>query len=83
MSGDVHHVSRVRLCRVVSKLRERSCKGNADPKTFPAATSEEAKTGTYYVPIATESSGSKYSRDPKLAEELWEWTEQQLTEHGY
>lgn len=56
---------------------------NADSEIFLAATSEEAKTGTYYVPTATESSGSKYSRDSGLAGELWEWTEQQLAEHGY
>lgn len=58
-------------------------RGNADSEIFPAATSEEAKTGTYYVPTATENAGSKYSQDPKLAGELWEWTEQQLAEHGY
>ncbi|CAF9925280.1 MAG: hypothetical protein ALECFALPRED_003104 [Alectoria fallacina] len=48
-----------------------------------AATSEEAKTGTYYVPTATENAGSKYSQDSKLAGELWDWTEQTLAEHGY
>lgn len=69
--------------RTGSAIQNRSCKGNADHNIFPAATSEEAKTGTYYVPTATESSGSKYSRDTKLAGELWEWTEQQLTENGY
>ena len=61
----------------------RFLKGDTDLKIFSAATSQEAKTGMYYVPTATESSGSKYSRDSKLAGELWEWTEQQLTEHGY
>lgn len=65
-------------------LFENHClKGDTDLEIFSAATSDEAKTGTYYVPTATESSGSKYSRDSKLAGELWEWTEQQLTEHGY
>lgn len=75
-------MSRAPSPRTVSTIQNCPYKGNADHYIFPAATSEEAKTGTYYVPTATESSGSKYSRDMKLAEELWEWTEQQLTENG-
>ncbi len=67
----------------VSKLERRSWKGNTDVAFILAATSAEAKTGTYYMPTATENTGSKYSRDMKLAGELWEWTEQQLAEHGY
>lgn len=58
-------------------------KGDANSAIFSAATNEGAKTGMYYVPTATESSGSKYSQDSRLAGELWEWTEQQLAEHGY
>lgn len=58
-------------------------KGMLTPESNLAATSEEAKTGTYYVPTATESAGSKYSQDSKLAKELWDWTEQQLAEKGY
>ncbi|KAK4694543.1 hypothetical protein P7C71_g3055, partial [Lecanoromycetidae sp. Uapishka_2] len=48
-----------------------------------ACTSPEAKSGQYYEPIAKESSGSAYSQDPKLANELWEWTEAELAKHGY
>ena len=48
-----------------------------------AATSPKAKTGQYYVPTAVENAGSKFSQDPKLAEELWDWTEDQLAKHGY
>jgi NAD(P)-dependent dehydrogenase (short-subunit alcohol dehydrogenase family) len=48
-----------------------------------AATSPKAKSGQYYVPVAKESSGSTYSQDPKLAAELWEWTEAELTRLGY
>ena len=48
-----------------------------------AATSKDAKTGTYYVPVAKESQGSGYSNDKKLALELWDWTEVELAKHGY
>ena len=48
-----------------------------------AATSPNAKSGQYYVPIAKENSGSKYSQDPKLAAELWDWTEAELKGLGY
>ncbi len=48
-----------------------------------AATSPQAKSGQYYVPTAIANAGSGYSRDPKLATELWEWTESELAKHGY
>lgn len=48
-----------------------------------AATSPDAKTGTYYVPVAQESAGSAYSGDEKLARELWDWTENEFSKHGY
>jgi len=48
-----------------------------------AATSQEAKSGTYYVPVAKENAGSGYARDEKLARELWDWTEKEISKHGY
>lgn len=48
-----------------------------------AATSPDVKSGQYYVPTAVENSGSKYSQDQKLAEELWEWTESELAKNGF
>ncbi len=48
-----------------------------------AATSADAKSGQYYEPVAKENAGSAYSQDPKLASELWEWTEAELAKHGY
>lgn len=48
-----------------------------------AATSPKIKNGQYYVPVATENAGSDYSRDEKLAGTLWDWTESELTKHGY
>ncbi len=48
-----------------------------------AATSKDAKTGSYYVPIAKEDEASDYARDEKLADELWDWTEKELDAAGY
>ena len=48
-----------------------------------AATSPEAKSGSYYVPTAKEAEPSAFGKDPKLAAELWDWTEKELKEHGY
>lgn len=48
-----------------------------------AATSKDVKSGQYYIPVAQENPGSKYSQDPKLSGELWEWTEAELAKHGY
>lgn len=46
------------------------------------ATNKEAKSGTYYVPVAKDSAGSKFSRDDRLAAELWEWTEREIAKHS-
>ena len=48
-----------------------------------ASTSKEAKSGKYYVPVAKENAASAYARDGKLAEELWNWTEEEFKKHGY
>ena len=48
-----------------------------------AATSKDAKTGTYYAPTAKEDSGSNYARDEKLVNELWDYTEKELDVAGY
>ncbi|OIW33062.1 retinol dehydrogenase 12 [Coniochaeta ligniaria NRRL 30616] len=48
-----------------------------------AATSKDAKTGSYYVPIAKEDEASEYARDEKLADKLWDWTEKELDAAGY
>ncbi|KAK5051897.1 hypothetical protein LTR84_002700 [Exophiala bonariae] len=39
--------------------------------------------GAYYVPAGKENDGSKLSRDVKLREKLWAWTEEQLVALGY
>ena len=48
-----------------------------------AATSPDAKSGSYYTPTAKESATSAFGSDPKLAVELWDWTEKELKEHGF
>ena len=48
-----------------------------------AATSPDAKSGVYYTPTAKETALGQLPSDPKLAAELWEWTEKELKEHGY
>lgn len=48
-----------------------------------AATSSDAKSEKYYVPLAQQNPGSAYSQDSELAKKLWDWTEEQLSKHGY
>jgi retinol dehydrogenase-12 len=43
-----------------------------------AATSKDAQTGKYYVPVGKENSGSAYAQDKELGEKLWAWTEGEL-----
>jgi hypothetical protein len=44
---------------------------------------EQIKSGEYYIPIGTLNAGSAYSRDERMAEELWNWTEGVLKKHGF
>jgi NAD(P)-dependent dehydrogenase (short-subunit alcohol dehydrogenase family) len=39
---------------------------------------DEVVSGTYYEPVAVTGKDSKLSKDERLMEELWEWTETQL-----
>lgn len=50
-----------------------------------AATAPKAKveSGAYYVPIGYKNGGSTYSRDDKLGQKLWQWTEEELKKQGY
>jgi len=48
-----------------------------------AVASEDVKSGGYYFPVGKETSGSAYARDEKLAEKLWNWTEEELKRQGY
>lgn len=40
-------------------------------------------SGHYFVPTAKRGSPSKKARQPKLAEELWNWTEAELKKKGF
>jgi NAD(P)-dependent dehydrogenase (short-subunit alcohol dehydrogenase family) len=50
-----------------------------------AATAERAsiESGVYYTPVGVKGEGSGYTKDEKMANELWEWSMKQCTEHGY
>ncbi len=50
-----------------------------------AATAERAgiESGRYYTPVGVKDEGSGYANDAKMADELWEWSLKQCTEHGY
>lgn len=43
----------------------------------------EVRNGAYYTPVAKEGGQTKLAKDPELARQLWEWTEEQLREKGY
>ncbi len=45
--------------------------------------SKDAKTGTFYYPVAKETAGSQYAQSEKVQNELWDWTEKELAAHGY
>ena len=51
-----------------------------------AATAAKGKdgvlSGKYYDPIGKINSGSRAARDNKLAEKLWDWSEEELKKHG-
>lgn len=48
-----------------------------------AAASSEALSGRYYTPVGSESKGTAYSRDKEQTQQLWDWTEKELKEHGF
>lgn len=48
-----------------------------------AATGEDVKSGTYYVPVAKENAASAHARDEKLIDALWEYTQKELESAGY
>lgn len=44
--------------------------------------SEDVENGGYYEPIGKGGQDSPLSRDPNLAEKMWDWTEETLGAHG-
>jgi NAD(P)-dependent dehydrogenase (short-subunit alcohol dehydrogenase family) len=47
------------------------------------ALKEQVKTGEYYKPVGIQSPGSVYSRDEKMGDQLWDWSEEQIKKHGF
>lgn len=48
------------------------------------APKEEVRRSYYWMPIGSKNGGSFWmAQKPKLAEELWDWTEKELERHGY
>lgn len=43
----------------------------------------EVAKSVYWTPVANASGGSGYAKDEKLANKLWEYTEDELKKHGY
>ncbi|KAL1302232.1 hypothetical protein AAFC00_002657 [Neodothiora populina] len=44
---------------------------------------EKVRQSIYWVPVGSASAGSAYARDEKLAQKLWDYTEEELKKHGY
>lgn len=42
----------------------------------------EVENGAYYTPVGVKNAGSAFARDEKLAERLWEWTEEEFQKNG-
>jgi len=44
---------------------------------------DKVKSGSYYVPLSKEANRSGIMNDKGKAEELWQWTENELRDHGF
>ncbi|KAI9670926.1 MAG: hypothetical protein M1817_003811 [Caeruleum heppii] len=47
------------------------------------ASKSEVQSGPYYTPVGVKAKGSGCANNTKLAERLWEWTEEQVGMHGF
>ncbi|KAK2688523.1 hypothetical protein QWA68_012707 [Fusarium oxysporum] len=45
------------------------------------ATSPDVKSGAFYFPVGVQGKGSSLSKNSKLRDQLWEWTEKELEPH--
>lgn len=56
----------------------------ANPQLFAATGKKEAvKSGVFYFPGVSEWDGNAITKNSKLADELWNWTEAELKSKGY
>jgi NAD(P)-dependent dehydrogenase (short-subunit alcohol dehydrogenase family) len=62
----------------------KSPEGGALNQTWAATTRKEnLVNGAYYKPVGVKSEGSKSARDKGLQKKLWEYTDAELSKHGY
>jgi len=62
----------------------KSTEGGALNQTWAATVRrEELVNGAYYKPVGVQSHGSGNAKDRGLQKKLWEWTEAELSRHGY
>lgn len=62
----------------------KSPEGGALNQTWAATVpKEKLVNGAYYKPVGARNEGSKAARDPGLQKKLWEYTEAELSKHGY
>ena len=50
---------------------------------WAATASNGLVSGSYYTPVGVETAGSIYAKNEELVEQLWEWTEKELSKRGY
>lgn len=56
----------------------------AKPQLFAATGKKEVvKSGAFYFPGVTEWEGTEMTKNTKLSDELWDWTEAELKSKGY
>jgi len=67
--------------KVFSRLRQVSVQEGALNQLW-AATSNDAKSGVFYYPVALEDRDSALARDEGLCQTLWDWTEKELEGHA-
>ena len=62
----------------------RDARGGALTQTWAAIGERgQIENGEFYRPVGLVTRGSGHSRDMALAKRLWEWTDEQLGQHGY
>lgn len=72
------------LKRFLGRLFLRTVQEGAKNQLW-AATADRAsiENGAYYTPVGVKDWGRGYTKDEKMADELWEWSLKQCKEYGY
>lgn len=69
--------------KVAGRLRGTVATGALNQLWAATGKKNEVVSGTYYTPIGNRAGGSPLAQNMKLADELWEYTEKELTEKGF